>query len=62
MEVGLGGIQDATNVMEQSLLSIITSISFDHMEVLGNNLAAIAEKKSRDYKRRWHGSFQSTGF
>ena len=46
MEVGLGGIQDATNVMEQSLLSIITSISFDHMEVLGNTLAAIAEKKA----------------
>ena len=37
---------EVANVMEQSLLSIITSISFDHMEVLGNTLAAIAEKKA----------------
>lgn len=44
IEVGLGGLLDATNVITP-LLSIITTISFDHMNVLGNTLAEIAENK-----------------
>lgn len=45
MEVGLGGRLDATNVVKPEVC-VITSISFDHMEVLGNTLAKIAAEKA----------------
>jgi dihydrofolate synthase/folylpolyglutamate synthase len=45
LEVGLGGRLDSTNVC-QPLVSVITSISFDHMQQLGNTLAAIAGEKA----------------
>ena len=45
IEVGLGGRLDATNVVLPEVC-IITSISFDHMEVLGNTLAEIAAEKA----------------
>ncbi len=45
LEVGLGGLLDSTNVVEKPLASVITSISFDHTEVLGNTLTEIAEQK-----------------
>jgi dihydrofolate synthase/folylpolyglutamate synthase len=45
MEVGLGGRLDATNVC-RPVVSVITSISFDHMQQLGNTLAAIAGEKA----------------
>ena len=45
LEVGLGGRLDATNVC-QPVVSVITSISFDHMQQLGNTLAAIAGEKA----------------
>ncbi len=45
IEVGLGGRLDATNVVQPEVC-IITSISFDHMEVLGNTLAEIATEKA----------------
>ena len=45
IEVGLGGRLDATNVVEPEIC-IITSISFDHTEVLGNTLAEIATEKA----------------
>jgi dihydrofolate synthase/folylpolyglutamate synthase len=45
IEVGLGGRLDATNVVQPEVC-IITSISFDHMEVLGNTLAEIAAEKA----------------
>lgn len=44
-EVGLGGRLDATNVVDP-LVSIITSISYDHQSVLGNTLAEIAVEKA----------------
>jgi dihydrofolate synthase / folylpolyglutamate synthase len=44
-EVGLGGRLDATNVTEP-LLSVITSISYDHQEHLGSTLSAIAREKA----------------
>ena len=44
IETGLGGRLDATNVVDPEL-SIITSISLDHCELLGNNLTAIAQEK-----------------
>ena len=43
-EVGLGGLLDATNVIKP-MLSIITNISYDHMNVLGNTLESIAMNK-----------------
>ncbi|QMS85789.1 bifunctional folylpolyglutamate synthase/dihydrofolate synthase [Candidatus Xianfuyuplasma coldseepsis] len=43
-EVGLGGRLDATNVV-QPIMTVITSISYDHMGVLGNTLESIAFNK-----------------
>jgi dihydrofolate synthase/folylpolyglutamate synthase len=45
IEVGLGGRLDATNIV-QPLVSVITSLSMDHMAVLGNTLALIAGEKA----------------
>src|SRR5207237_4885271 len=45
LEVGLGGRLDATNVT-QPLVSVITSISYDHMQILGNTLTSIATEKA----------------
>ena len=44
IEVGLGGRFDATNVIEP-LVSVITSIHYDHMNILGNTLGKIAKEK-----------------
>lgn len=46
LEVGLGGRFDATNVVKDTLVSVITSISYDHTEYLGNTLEEIAFEKS----------------
>ncbi|WP_313342630.1 folylpolyglutamate synthase/dihydrofolate synthase family protein [Sedimentibacter sp.] len=46
LEVGLGGRFDATNVVSSTLVSIITSISYDHMEYLGDTLEKIAFEKA----------------
>lgn len=43
-EVGLGGLLDATNVVTP-IISVITTISFDHMNVLGNTIEEIALNK-----------------
>lgn len=45
IEVGLGGRLDCTNIIRPDL-SIITNISFDHMQFLGNTLAQIATEKA----------------
>ncbi|KAF0197697.1 MAG: dihydrofolate synthase / folylpolyglutamate synthase [Bacillota bacterium] len=45
LEVGLGGRLDATNVVTP-LVSAITNIGFDHMEILGNTLGKIAYEKA----------------
>ncbi len=46
IETGLGGRLDATNVVREPLVSVITSISLDHIEILGNRIEKIAEEKS----------------
>lgn len=46
MEVGLGGRGDSTNIIEKPLVSVITSISYDHTDRLGNTLAEIAREKA----------------
>ena len=44
-EVGIGGLHDPTNVVAKKDLSIITTISYDHEELLGNDLEMIAYEK-----------------
>ncbi|GAA0221613.1 bifunctional folylpolyglutamate synthase/dihydrofolate synthase [Metaclostridioides mangenotii] len=46
LEVGLGGRYDATNVINSSLVSVITSISLDHIGVLGDTIPKIAYEKA----------------
>ncbi len=46
LEVGLGGSGDSTNVISKPVLSIITSISYDHMDRLGDTLEEIAGEKA----------------
>lgn len=45
LETGLGGLQDSTNIVN-SIVSIITSINYDHMHILGNTLPKIAIQKA----------------
>jgi dihydrofolate synthase / folylpolyglutamate synthase len=51
LEVGLGGRLDATNVIERPLASVITPVSYDHAEHLGDTLAKIAAEKAGILKR-----------
>lgn len=51
LEVGLGGILDATNVISKPALTIITPISIDHTQFLGETLAEIAGNKAGIIKR-----------
>lgn len=46
LETGLGGEFDATNSLSNHALSLITPISFDHCDVLGNELTQIAQAKA----------------
>jgi dihydrofolate synthase / folylpolyglutamate synthase len=46
IEVGLGGRLDATNVIEQPLVSVITSISREHWQILGETIPEIAAEKA----------------
>ena len=46
LETGLGGRLDATNSVKKPLATIITSISLDHTEILGNTIEAIAGEKA----------------
>lgn len=50
IEVGLGGRLDCTNIISP-ILSIITNISFDHTQFLGNTLAKIASEKAGIIKK-----------
>jgi dihydrofolate synthase/folylpolyglutamate synthase len=46
LETGLGGRLDATNVIDDPLLTVITPISLDHQQFLGDTLAKIAAEKA----------------
>lgn len=46
LECGMGGKTDATNVIKNTELAVITSISMDHMEYLGNSPGEIAAQKA----------------
>ena len=51
LETGMGGRLDATNVVEEPLLTLITVISYDHMQYLGTTLREIAGEKAAIMKR-----------
>lgn len=51
LEVGLGGVLDATNVVDQPEITVITPISIDHQQFLGDTLTAIAGEKAGIIKR-----------
>ncbi|MDR1511484.1 MAG: bifunctional folylpolyglutamate synthase/dihydrofolate synthase [Endomicrobium sp.] len=51
IETGLGGRFDATNVIEKPLMCVITSISMEHQEILGNNVKKIAFEKAGIIKK-----------
>ncbi|WP_371587428.1 folylpolyglutamate synthase/dihydrofolate synthase family protein [Rhodovulum sp. P5] len=51
LEVGLGGRLDATNVIDQPRLTVITPVSIDHQAFLGDTLAEIAAEKAGILKR-----------
>lgn len=46
LETGLGGRLDSTNIIQHPKVCVITSIGFDHTEVLGNTLEKIAQEKA----------------
>lgn len=46
LETGLGGALDATNVIEHTVAAVLTSISMDHMALLGSTLEQIAKQKA----------------
>ena len=51
VEVGMGGEYDATNVLDNKVLTIIANIGYDHQEILGNTLEEIAKAKAGIMKR-----------
>lgn len=46
LETGIGGLLDATNIIEKPLLSVITSVSMDHMALLGDTIEKITRQKA----------------
>jgi dihydrofolate synthase / folylpolyglutamate synthase len=51
LEVGLGGRFDATNIIKPPEVAVITTISYDHMSILGNTLPEIAFEKAGIIKK-----------
>ena len=51
LETGMGGLADATNIVENTLAAVITSVSMDHMKFLGNTLEEIAVQKAGIIKK-----------
>ena len=51
LEVGLGGRFDATNVIDKPLAAVVTPVSMDHSEYLGDTVAQIAGEKAGIFKR-----------
>lgn len=54
LEVGLGGELDATNIIEQNELAIITRLGLDHTSYLGNTIEEIAAAKAGIIKQKCH--------
>ncbi|WP_251209634.1 bifunctional folylpolyglutamate synthase/dihydrofolate synthase [Acetatifactor aquisgranensis] len=54
METGMGGLLDATNMVEDTCVAVLTSVSMDHMGFLGKTLPEIAAQKAGIIKRGCH--------
>lgn len=54
LETGMGGLTDATNIIENTLVAVLASISMDHMKFLGDSLEKIAVQKAGIIKRGCH--------
>ncbi|KAL8631770.1 hypothetical protein Q9189_002468 [Teloschistes chrysophthalmus] len=50
IEVGLGGQEDATNIIEDPLVTVVTKIGKDHQSILGDTVEAIARHKAGIFK------------
>lgn len=46
LETGMGGLSDATNIVENTVTAVIASVGMDHMQFLGNTQEKIAEQKA----------------
>lgn len=46
IETGLGGLLDSTNIVKKPIASLITTISMDHVNILGNSIEEIAKNKA----------------
>lgn len=51
LEVGLGGRYDSTNIIKASIASVITTLDYDHTEILGDTLGEIAYQKAGIIKK-----------
>lgn len=51
LEVGIGGLYDSTNVIEDPAVTAITTVGWDHMKLLGNTLGKIATQKAGIMKK-----------
>lgn len=56
LETGLGGRLDATNSVEHPLLTVITSVSLDHTDILGDTIQKIAYEKAGIIKKKFRYS------
>ena len=56
LETGLGGLYDCTNIIKEPIVSVITSIGYDHMNILGNTLQEIAYQKAGIIKKKFRYS------
>jgi folylpolyglutamate synthase len=54
VEVGVGGTYDATNILENPSVCVITSLGHDHQAILGSTLEEIAWHKSGIFKVARH--------
>jgi dihydrofolate synthase/folylpolyglutamate synthase len=52
LEVGMGGKYDATNIIKNSVITVITNVNYDHIHVLGKTLQKIALEKSAIVKEK----------
>ncbi|MEE6710963.1 Mur ligase family protein [Pediococcus acidilactici] len=51
IETGLGGANDATNIIEHPAAVVFTHIDYDHVQILGNSLEQIAQNKAGIIKK-----------
>ena len=61
LETGMGGLLDATNIIETTVLEVLASISMDHMEFLGDTLGKIAEQKAGIIKPQYERGIGKAG-